>query len=150
MDFMFWVWLAVIVVTIIVEAFTMEVISIWFTIGATPPFILAGIDVFGWEIQVVIFIVISAVLILSLRKVTKKFLLRNTNSKTNLDSIIGTKVRMVEMTDFDSVGTVKINGVTWSAVGEKGETIEKGSIVEIIKIEGNKLFVKEVDIKEKK
>ena len=150
MDIMFWVWLAVIVVTIVVEAFTMEIISIWFTVGAIPSFVLAGFDVLGWEIQLVIFIVLSAVLILSLRKITKNFLLKNSNAKTNLASIIGTKVRMIEMTDFDSIGTVKINGVTWSAVGEKGETIESGTVVEIIKIEGNKLFVKEVKSEDKK
>ena len=150
MDIMFWVWLAVIVVTIVVEAFTMEIISIWFTVGAIPSFVLAGFDVLGWEIQLVIFIVLSAVLILSLRKITKNFLLKNSNAKTNLASIIGTKVRMIEMTDFDSVGTVKINGVTWSAVGEKGETIESGTVVEIMKIEGNKLFVKEVKSEDKK
>ena len=146
---MFWVWLAIIVVTIVVEAFTMEIISIWFTVGAIPSFILAGFNAVGWEIQLVIFIVISAVLILSLRKITKNFLLRNSNAKTNLASVIGTKVRMIEMTDFDSIGTVKLNGVTWSAVGENGETIESGAVVEIVKIEGNKLFVKEVDSKEK-
>lgn len=150
MDVMFWVWLAVIVATIVVEAFTMEIISIWFTIGAVPSFILAGFDAVSWEIQLVIFIVLSAVLILSLRKITKKFLLKNSNAKTNLASIIGTKVRMIEMTDFDSVGTVKINGVTWSAVGEKGETIESGAVVEIVKIAGNKLFVKEVKAEDKK
>ncbi|MBR2909839.1 MAG: NfeD family protein [Clostridia bacterium] len=149
MDIMFWVWLAIIVVTIVVEAFTMEIISIWFTVGAIPSFILAGFNAVGWEIQLVIFIVISAVLILSLRKITKNFLLRNSNAKTNLASVIGTKVRMIEMTDFDSIGTVKLNGVTWSAVGENGETIESGAVVEIVKIEGNKLFVKEVDSKEK-
>ena len=150
MDVMFWVWLAVIIVTIVVEAFTMEIISIWFTVGAIPSFILAGFDVLGWELQLVIFIVLSAVLILSLRKITKNFLLKNSNAKTNLATIIGTRVRMIEMTDFDSVGTVKINGVTWSAVGEKGETIESGAVVEIVKIAGNKLFVKAVDDKEDK
>ena len=150
MDVMFWVWLAVIIATIVVEAFTMEIISIWFTVGAIPSFILAGFDVLGWELQLVIFIVLSAVLILSLRKITKNFLLKNSNAKTNLASIIGTRVRMIEMTDFDSVGTVKINGVTWSAVGEKGETIESGAVVEIVKIAGNKLFVKAVDDKEDK
>lgn len=150
MDVMFWVWLAVIIVTIVVEAFTMEIISIWFTVGAIPSFILAGFDVLGWELQLVIFIVLSAVLILSLRKITKNFLLKNSNAKTNLASIIGTRVRMIEMTDFDSVGTVKINGVTWSAVGVKGETIESGAVVEIVKIAGNKLFVKAVDDKEDK
>ena len=148
MDVMFWVWFAVILITIVVEAFTMEIISIWFTVGAIPSFILAGFDAVGWEIQLVIFIVLSAVLILSLRKITKNFLLRNSNAKTNLASIIGTRVRMIEMTDFDSVGTVKINGITWSAVGEKGETIESGEVVEIVKIAGNKLFVKKVNEKE--
>lgn len=145
MDYMFWVWLGVIVVTFIVEMVTMEIASIWFTIGAIIPFILAGARACGWEIQVVVFVVLSAILIASLRNVTKKYLLRNSNEKTNLDSLIGQHYRMLERTDFETIGSVKVNDVVWSAVGENQQVIEKGDIVEICKISGNKLIVKKVE-----
>lgn len=150
MDVMFWVWLGVIVATAIVEFATMEIVSIWFTIGAIIPFILAGTRAVGWEIQIVIFVAISAILIVSLRGVTKKYLLKNSNEKTNLDLLIGKKCKMLEKTDFETTGSVKINDIIWSAVADNGQTIEKGQLVEIVKVEGNKLIVKNLEEKELK
>jgi len=145
MDVMFWVWLGVIIVTAIIEFATMEIASIWFTLGAIIPFILAATNAVRWEIQLVIFVVISAVLIASLRKITMKFLLKNNNEKTNVHSLVGQQHRMLTFTDFEHVGSVKINDVIWSAVGEKQQTIEKDEIVEIVKVQGNKLIVKKFE-----
>lgn len=142
MDFMFWVWLGVIVVTAIVEFATMEIASIWFTFGAIIPFIMAAIGGVHWAIQVVVFVVLSGAFIIFLRKITKKFLLRNSNQKTNIDALIGQKYRMQSRTDFETLGSVKVNDVVWSALGENQQTIEKGEIVEVVKVEGNKLIVK--------
>ncbi len=142
MDVMFWVWLGVIIVTAIVEFATMEVVSIWFTIGAVIPFILAATGAVNWIWQVVIFVVLSAIMIVCLRSVTKRFLLKNSNEKTNVDSLIGQKVRMLSRTDFETVGSVKINDVVWSAIGFSQQTIEKDEIVTILSVQGNKLVVK--------
>ena len=149
MDTMFWVWLGVIVATFAVECSTMELVSIWFTIGAIIPFILAGTNLVGWEIQLIIFVVVSAILIATLRKVTKKWLLKNT-SKDKLNTNIGLCVKMLDDLDGEDVGHVKINGVVWTAVSENGEKIKEGQLCEIVKISGNKVIVKKVEDKEKK
>lgn len=150
MSAMFWVWLAVIVATVVVELITMELVSVWFTIGAIVPFILAATNAVGWEIQVVIFVVVSAVLVLALRKITKKFLLRNSNEKTNLEAIIGKEYRMLTETDFDTIGTLKINDIVWNAVGKNQQEIKKGEIVRVLKVDGNKLIVEKVEPKKNK
>ena len=142
MNAMFWVWLSVIVITLIVEIITTELISVWFTLGAIVPFILATTNALGAEWQILFFIVISAVLMLTLRKVTKKFLLKNSDTKTNVNALVGQKFRLVSRTDFETIGSVKVKDVEWSAVGDKGQTIEKGKIVEVVGISGNKLLVK--------
>ena len=147
MDVMFWVWIGIIVLTVILELATMELVSIWFTFGAIVPLILAATKAVGAEIQIIIFIVISAILIISLRKITKKWLLKNSNEKTNTDALIGQKFKMLEKTDFETVGTVKVNGVVWSAIEENREIIEKDQLVEIVKISGNKLIVKKIESK---
>jgi len=146
----FWIWIIVIVGTIILEAMTLDVVSIWFSIGAIVPLILSATNACGWELQVILFIVISAVLILSLRKITMKFLFKNSNEKTNLDAIVGKTYRLLEKTDFETLGSIKINGVIWSVEGENQETIEQGELVEIVKVVGNKLKVKKVENKEEK
>lgn len=145
MSIMFWVWLAVIVVTAIVEIITTDLVSIWFTFGAIIPFILATADVVGFEWQILIFVAISSILILSLRNITKKILLKNSNYKSNIDSIIGKQCRMLSKTDFETLGCVKINDVEWSAISFDGKEIEKNDIVEVVKVDGNKLIVKKVD-----
>ncbi len=143
MSVMFWVWLGVLVGMAIIEMITAELVSIWFTVGAIPSFILAAI--MGntlWEVQVAVFVVVSALSIIFLRKITKKWLFKNINEKTNLDAYIGKKVRMLSRTDFETLGSVKINDVVWTAVAENNETIEKDKVVEILKVSGNKLIVK--------
>ena len=150
MSAMFWIWLAVIVITVAIEFATTELISIWFTFGAVIPFILSGVINIGIEWQIIIFVVVSAVLILSLRRVTKKFLLKNTNTKTNSDALVGHVFRMLTRTDFETTGSVKVKDLEWSVVGDKGQTIEKGEVVEVVGITGNKLLVKVKEIKEDK
>lgn len=147
MDYMFWVWLAVIIVTAVIEFATMDIASIWFTIGAIVPFILAGTKAVGWHWQLVIFIVTSAVLIIALRPATKKWLLKSDNTKTNAESLVGKHFRLKEKTDFETIGSVKVNGVVWSAVSVDNELIEANEIVEVVKIDGNKLLVKKVEKK---
>lgn len=145
MQIWFWIWLAVIVLSVVVEAVTMDLVTCWFAVGAIVPLILAVCDV-AWEIQLIVFIVLSAALIFSLRKITLKWLFKNKDSKTNMDLIIGKKVRMISRTDFETTGSVKINDVVWSVVSEGQETIEQGEMVEIIAVSGNKLKVKPVKV----
>lgn len=149
MEVMFWVWLGVIVVTAIIEFATVELVSIWFTLGAIPSFIMSAIGGVAWEIQIVVFFCVSALMIVSLRSVTKKFLLKNANEKTNVDSLIGKDFRLIEGTDFEHLGSVKVNGVVWSAIGEKGEKINNGELVRVVRVEGNKLIVKRTEKEEK-
>lgn len=144
MEVAFWVWIGVIVASVIVEAITMELVTCWFAVGAVIPLILSATRAVGWEIQLIIFIVISACLILFLRKITKKWLFRNKESKTNMDLVIGMKVRMLQKTDFETLGRVKINDVEWTAVADDGSEINKGDLVEVVAISGNKLKVKKI------
>ena len=148
MDSMFWVWMAVIVVTVVIEMSTMELVSIWFTLGAVIPFILAGTKLVGWEIQVIIFIALSAILIIFLRKITKRWLMRH-SSKDNLNTNVGKKVKMLDDLKGDDPGHVKINDVVWTAKSETNEEILKGEMVEIVRMSGNKVIVKKIENKEK-
>ena len=149
MEVMFWVWLGVIAVTLIIEIVTLELVSIWFTIGAVIPFILSAIGGIRIEIQISVFVVVSALLILFLRKAAQKVLFKNMNEKTNTDSIVGKKFKLLEKTDLENNGSLKINGVVWTAVSEDGNLIEEGTLVEVIRLDGNKLVVRKLNGDEK-
>lgn len=143
METMFWVWLAVIVVSAIIEMVTFELVSIWFTAGAIIPFILAGIGGIEIEIQIAVFVVVSALLIIFVRKYAQKLLFKNMKAKTNIDSFVGKEYRLLEDTDFEKNGSIKINDVIWTASSFDGNLIKKGSLVEIVKVDGNKMLVKQ-------
>ena len=142
---MFWVWLVVIVACVVLEICTTDLISIWFAVGAVVPFILSATTDLGYEWQILIFVVLSAILILSLRKITMRWLFKNDNTKTNLDTVLGQQYRLLERTDFETTGTIKVKGVEWSVVSSGEKPIEKDAVVEVVKIKGNKLVVKEIE-----
>ncbi len=144
MEIMFWVWLAVIVICVVIEIVTFDLVSVWFAIGAVIPFILAGIGGIRIEIQIAVFVVVSALLIAFVRRLAKKFLFRNMNSKTNLEQYEGKQLRMLEECDFEHNGSVKINDVVWTATSENNEKIEKDAVVEVVRFEGNKIIVKKI------
>ena len=147
MEVMFWVWLAVIAVAIIIEILTLDLVSVWFAFGAVIPFILAAVGGIAIEIQIAVFVIVSALLIIFMRNWAKKLLFKNMNEKTNINSIIGKKIRLLEDTDFEHLGSLKINDVTWTAISHDGKLIKAGQIVEVVKVDGNKLLVKEVEEK---
>ena len=143
MDTMFWVWLAVIAISIIIEIITLDLVSVWFAFGAVVPFILSAIEGVGIEWQIAIFVVVSALLIIFVRKYAQKLLFKNMNTKTNVEALEGRKVRLLEDTDFEKNGSVKINDIVWTAISDDGKFIKQGSLVEIVKVDGNKLHVRE-------
>lgn len=146
MDMMFWIWLGVIVVTVIVEIVTLELVSIWFSFGAIIPFILSAFKgAVPMEIQIVIFVVVSALLILLLRKYAQKLLFKNTDEKTNIDSFKGKKIRLLEDASFEKSGSIKINDVVWTATSQDGSLLKAGELVEIVSIDGNKCIVKKAE-----
>ena len=145
-----WIWLGVVVVATVVELCTMDMTSIWFTASGLVALVLSACKV-HWIIQLIVFIVLSAVFIVGLRPICRKIMLRHMNEKTNVDSLIGKKVFMVSTAKFGQMGSVKIADVVWSVVPEDElQTIEEGAIVEIVAINGNKLIVKPVQQEDNK
>lgn len=147
METMFWVWLAVIAISLVIEIITLDLVSVWFACGAAIPFILSAIGGIGVEWQILVFVIVTALLIIFVRKYAQKLLLKNMNTKTNADSLIGKKYRLLEDTDFEHIGSVKVNDVVWTAVSSDGSLIKAGQLVEVEKIDGNKLIIKAVEEK---
>ena len=145
MQYMIWVWLGVIVVSLIIEFCSLGMTSIWFAVGGLASLILAAckVDIL-W--QVITFILVSLLFLLCLRKLTLKFLYKNKKEKTNSDALIGVESTLIDEIGFDKVGSVKVNGVVWSCVGKNPEdVISSGTKVVIQQISGNKLIVEKIE-----
>lgn len=141
---MVWIWAAIFVVTILIEVFSFELDCVWFTIGSLIAFILSlcGVSI---TIQIVVFLVVSIALLLSVGIVCRK-LLKNTKSKTNLETVIGTTHTLLKEISDENAGEVKVNDIVWRAVTRNGESIAANEKVRIVSVEGNKFIVE----KEKK
>lgn len=137
---MVWIWVSVIIGTLVFEFITYGLICIWFSIAGVIALILEICGVSVWT-QVIVFSVVSLGLLLGLRRIYLK-LLKGNNEKTNSDSLVGKKVKLVKAIIGNEVGEVKINGVVWNAISVDGGDLNQDEIVEIVEITGNKIIVK--------
>lgn len=147
MGVMFWVWLGVIVVSTVIELATFSLTSIWFTFGGIVALLLSLIKGMPWAVQIIVFVAVSSLLLVFLRKLALKFMYKHKaeDDKTNLNTIIGSKVRMLTKADFENMGTVKVNGIVWSVKPKNNdEVLEVDELVEIVQISGNKIIAKKI------
>ena len=138
---MIWIWLAVAVIFIIIEAITVGLTTIWFAAGALIALVLAFLKI-GPMAQVIVFLIVSLALLGTTRKVFVNKL-KTGSEKTNVDALICEEGVVVEEITPHNVGLVKVKGQNWSAVAEDKEaTIVKDTTVNVVAIEGVKLIVK--------
>ena len=129
-----WIWVALTVILAIIEVFTLGLTTIWFALAALVMVFLSFLPI-PIVFQILIFLAISAVLLIFTRPVAlKKF--RTGREKTNVDSLIG-KYALVtkKIGEFDN-GEVKLNGQIWSARSENGSELNEGTKCEVVRIEG--------------
>ncbi|MDR0890123.1 MAG: NfeD family protein [Oscillospiraceae bacterium] len=135
-------WLGLTVLFAIIEAASVALLSVWFIGGSLAGLIVA---LAGGEIwlQVVVFFAVTAVLLFSLRPLTRKYVAPK-KTLTNAAANIGKTAVVIEAIDtLYGTGAVKISGVQWSAKSDA--PIAEGSLVRITAIEGAKVRVEAVD-----
>ena len=139
---MTFLWIGAIIVFGVVEALTAGLVSIWFVPGAVAGLIaaMAGLGILS---QLVLFLAVSAAALAATRPLVKKLSAAKT-VPTNADRVLGERGKVTETIDNEnSTGTVYIDGKTWTARSADGAVIPAGAQVEIERMEGVKLFVKE-------
>lgn len=146
MGIMFWVWIIILVLTVIFEILTTDLTSMWFSLGAFAALLL---NLFVkdnlWWLQVVIFAVVATVSIIFFKPLLKKKMM-NQKAKTNIDALINKTVVVVEPIAPNSPGTIKTEGIEWTAVTET-DSFEPGDLVEIVSVAGNTFTVKKLSKK---
>ena len=142
MDYLGWIWVSVLILAIIVELLTDQLISIWFVPGAIVATVLDFCKAKPiW--QILIFTLISIAGIILGQKFLNRYLKSN-KQKTNIDAIIGERCVVTEKIDnFAGCGQAKIKGQIWSARGVKEDDVfEVGEVLNVVAIEGVKLICK--------
>ena len=143
-----YVWLIALIIFIVIEIATMGLTTIWFAGGALVALVLALTKV-SFYVQLGAFLVVSMTLLICTRPLAVKFF-NQKREKTNVDSMIGKQAIVLSQIDnLRAEGQVIVNGMEWSARAyENGNTIPAGTVVEVKEIQGVKLIVKEVTVKE--
>lgn len=134
-------WIIALVVLIIVEAVTAQMVTIWFAAGAAGAIVAERLGAEVW-LQWVVFVAVSAVALIATRPLVKK-LTKTKVQPTNADRCIGqTAVVTEEINNVEGKGQVHVNGVTWTARSLDGTVFKKDERVTVEKIDGVKLIVK--------
>ena len=133
-----YIWIALGVLCMILEIFTPGFFFFALGLGA----IITGI--FGFAsiyVQLCIFAITTTITFLCMKKFAY-LLLKKDNVDSNIYAFIGKSGIVTKEILPSQKGYVKVESEEWSAVSmDSTETIPEGSIVEIIKLEGNKVFV---------
>ena len=133
-------WSVLLILFIIAEAITVQLVSIWFAIGSLVALIanFCGANIL---VQAALFVGVSFAALLLTRPLVKKFSTPKIQ-RTNIDRIIGERAIVTEEIDnLRAIGVVKADGKSWSACSADGSIIPAGSVVEVQKIDGVKLIV---------
>ncbi len=133
-----WFWLAIMVILIVIEAFTFSLTTIWGAIACIPLIFIARTQLeFKW--QILIFAFLSLILLVFTRPFAVKKL---KISKTNVNGLIGQDVIVTKKIGTLEKGEVKSSaGVIWSAKSRDGSEIKSGTVCSIVALSGNTLEV---------
>jgi len=144
------IWVIAGVVLLIAEIFTPGFVLACFGVACLVAAIFAAFDV-GLTFEVIVFCIASVIAFFTVRPLFVKRFYRHDNeaAKTNVDALVGKEGMVAERIDPSlNVGRVTLGGDSWKAVSADGVVIERGEKVEVVRVEGTRLFVKVVPKKE--
>lgn len=145
MSWIAWIWLALMVLFLIAEAATVSMVSLWFAAGALAALIVTLLGGVLW-MRLTAFIVVSAVLLLLLRPLARKYVIPKVTA-TNVDSLVGTQGMVtVAIDNVTGTGQVKLGGMYWTARSTTGAPIPKDTRIRVDRIAGVKAYVTPVSV----
>ncbi len=140
MDIFAIIWLVGAIVFFVVEALSVQLISIWLAGGSLVAMVLALCEVDFW-IQALVFALVSLILIILTRPLVKKVMDKKIEA-TNADRCIGMEATVTnEINNIQGCGMVNLAGQAWTARSSDDSVIGEGELVTVDRIEGVKLIV---------
>ena len=109
-------WLGVVIFLSMIEAATVDVVTIWYVVSGVATIVLSFF-VDNFILQFALFTILGTILLFTTRPLVKKAL-KSKNIKTNFDRVIGMKGIVTEDISLTSIGEVKVDGKRWSDISE--------------------------------
>ena len=141
--FVWYIWLAVALITLILEILTSGFIIGCLSVGAVVAAIVAA-GGGGTNAQLIVFAAVSVGVFAFIRPFAVKYLLRAKNKvATNNDALIGRTGRVITAIDNDNMrGEVKIDGDIFPARSHNGRPIAAAADVKIVSLDSITVIVK--------
>ena len=130
-------WFIAFVILLVIELATVNLVTIWFAIGAVAA-IITTLFTDSILIQSIVFVVVSVIALLITKPLIKKFK-KFEVEPTNSDRVIGKVGDVTKKIEKNKYGEVKVYGNTWTASSK--DVIEVGERVKVSSIDGVKLIV---------
>ena len=141
------IWLTAGILLAILEAATVQLVAIWFSLGSVAAIVPALLGA-SFRTQFAVFLLVSLVALALTRPFAKKFL-KVKAVPTNADQVIGQAGKVVtEIRNQEGTGRVYVMGLDWAAYSEDGSPIPAGATVQVLAIEGVRLKVRPVPQRE--
>ena len=137
-----WVWVAVTIICVVIESLTLSLTTIWFGISAFVMVFLAFTPL-PFSAQLFIFVVLATILLLFTRPVVKKKL-NQKKIATNYERVIGQIAVVTKKITALDKGSIKINGMEWTAAVKDNISLEEGSKCMVEEIAGVTAYVKQI------
>ena len=134
-------WLIAFILFVVGEAVTVGLVAIWFAVGALGALAAAALGGWLW-LQIVIFLLLSALSLMLLKPLSRRWMAGHKAARTNADRVIGETALVTE--DIDNTmatGQVQVDGQIWTARSAHGVVIPAGSRVKVLSIQGVKVMV---------
>ena len=138
MDVLIWIFIAI--VFVILELITATFFLVWFGVASL---IAAILNYLGFDInvQISVFIIVSAVLILSTRKFANK-ITPESNKKTTSQRLIGKQAKVLRKIDNNTY-IVRVAGEEWSA--HTNDSIDVDDTVKVVGINSIILVIERIN-----
>lgn len=137
------IWVIGAIVLCILEMLIPAFVLISLGLGCLVASLAAGLHL-GAEIQIAAFIAGTLGAFFGLRPIFTKYCYKaSPGIKTNVDALIGKTGRVTETINYElNSGRVLVGGDDWKAVARDGGVIDKNSKVEVVGVEGSKIYVR--------
>ena len=138
MDVLIWIFIAIIFVML--ELITTTFFLVWFGLGSI---VAAILNYFGFDIYVQLlgFIIVSTILILSTRKFANK-ITPESSKKTTAERLIGKTAKILRQID-ENTYVVRVAGEEWSA--HTNDSVDVDDVVKIVGINSIILVIEKID-----
>lgn len=141
MEFMWLIWLISAIAFAVIEMTNASFFIIWFSVGSLGA-LIASLFIPSITVQLFVFLIISVLLLISTRQITKKFINSKPSYKTNIDTIKNTSgIVIEEINNIKGSGQVKVKGEIWSAISASDEVITVDTKIIVFDVKGVKLIV---------